>query len=479
MDKKHSPHYYSAVVVINTNGEVLLGKRKEDGIWTTPAGGANAGEENPARTAVRELFEEAGIPADERFLQPVMQRMTGNGKICHVYLYVVGSGIMTTSKMDPDQEVKTWKWFSMDKIPDALREDMRRWDSVMAGYMKYHGITKSLIDTLEKGGKPAQVGEIRDFGGKQYQKMGNGDWKPYIHPEEKQLEAEQNKNKVVSLTDKLKQKVEEKKQVSASGQHLSDLETQAVVPNQQTRSEKPVFTNVDAALAHGYDAKDFREVGNFFYDRAQKMADNIAKLEATKQKVDPNFEKIKKINLRYSRAFLSQANRIDDRQAKTKASMKKSTVMMGHQDGAEINTADFAMESALAGTWLDRAQMLMNGYEYGETPRNLPMDKGDLYLVKVEEGLYSGMFKTYTSVEDGVLEDNAKVRIERMTLPALIQFCIAKEWILKDVTPEIQPEQAQNLMVKLEAPMPVEPIAPPAPETTLDKLLRLVEKLTN
>ncbi len=474
MENKQSPSYYAAVVVINHDGQVLLGKRKEDGIWTTPGGGSEPGEENPAKTASRELFEEAGLPADPRFLQPLSAIATRNGKLCHIFLYVAPTGIMTTSKLDPDQEVNKWKWFGMDELPNDLKNDERRFESVRNGYMKFHGITKSLIDTLEKGGKPAQIGEVRNFGGKDYQKMASGDWKLFVHPEEKQLEAEQNKNKVLSLTDKLKNKIADKKEISHSEKHLSDLENQAVVEGQETRSGKPMFTKVEAALAHGYDATDFREVGNFFYDRAQKMADNIEKLKQTKQPIDPNFEKIKKVNIQYAKSFISQAGRVDDRQAKSKA-MKKSTVMMGHADAAEINTADFAIDnqaSSKEGYWLEHFHGVMDGYQYGDVPRVITLSKGDLYLVKVDEGMFSGTFKMITQVENGQLEDNAKVRIERMTLPSLIQFCLAKNWIEPVVEPE-QPkiEQIENLTSVLEAPM-IQQV-----ESNMDKKLRMMELL--
>lgn len=469
-----SPPYYAAVVVINSDGEVLLGKRKEDGIWTTPGGGAEPGEMNPPKTAARELFEEAGIPADVRFLQPLEQIATRNGKICHTFLYVVSNGQETTSKLDPDQEVGTWKWFKMSELPKSLIDDPRRHASVRAGFMKYFDVQKSLIDTLEKGGKPAAVGEIRNFGGKDFQKMGNGEWKQFVHPEEKQLEAEQKKNKVVSLTDKLKNTIAEKKEVSASEKHLHDLENQAVVEGQETRSGKPMFTKVEAALSHGYEAQDFREVGNFYYDRAQKMADNIAKLEATKQQVDPNFEKIKKVNLRMAKQFISQANRVDDRQ------MKKSTVMMGHADANEISTSDFSLDEASArqSLWLDRVENAMLGYDYGELPRVIPMDLGDLYLVKVDDGVYSGIFKRVTHTPDGSLEDNAKVRIERMTLPSLVQFCIAKEWINPPVKaePVAMPEpQVEALTAKLSEPVLTQ--GQPEMDRKLE-ILRLLDKLT-
>lgn len=474
MENKPSPAYYAAIVVINSDGQVLLGKRKEDGIWTTPGGSAEPGEINPAKTAVRELFEEAGIPANVAFLQPLQAIQTRNGKFCHVFLYVCGTSVVPTSKLDPDEEVGKWKWFNMSELPNGLKDDPRRFESVRNGYMKFYGITKSLIENLEKGGKPADVGEVRNFGGKQFQKMGDGSWKPVVHPEERQLEAEQSK-KVVSLTSKLKQKIEQKNEISATEKHLHDLKNQAVVPNQQTRNGHPMFTQVDAALAHGYEAVDFREVGNFFYDRAQKLAEKIQQLKDTKQEIDPALEKIKKENIRISRAMLSQANHIDDRQAKTKK-MAKSTVMMGHNDAAEISTADYAIEraTALETEWLERIQNIMSGYNYGETPRVVVMDQGDLYLVKVEDGLYTGIFKKMTQVEDGVLEDNAKVRIERMTLPSLVQFCLAKEWISVPQILDVKP--VEELTTKLEAPMP----PPPMPvESNLDKLLRLVEKLTN
>jgi hypothetical protein len=264
---------------------------------------------------------------------------------------------------------------------------------------------------------------------------------------------------------------------------LSDLETQAVVPDQQTRSEKPMFTNVDAALAHGYDATDFREVGNFFYDRAQKMAENISKLEQTKQKVDPNFEKIKKINLKYAKTFIGQANHVDDRQAKTKAGMKKSVVMMGHNDSAEIDTSKFAMEQAATneqGRWLETIHNIMDGYQFGDVPRVVAMDQGDLYLVKVDDGMYSGIFRKITQVEDGQLEDNAKVRLERMTLPALVSFCMAKEWMTSKPAPIATDMDVSTLTDTLSKPIPVQ--EPMRIDSDLDKRIRILEllqKLTN
>jgi 8-oxo-dGTP pyrophosphatase MutT (NUDIX family) len=472
VENKPSPAYYAAVVVINNDGQVLLGKRKEDGIWTTPGGSAEPHESNPPKTAARELFEEAGIPADHRFLQPIGSIATRNGKFCHTFLYVTHSGVMVTSKLDPDQEVGNWKWFHMNELPNSLKDDPRRFESVRNGYMKFHGISKSLTESLEKGGKPAQIGEVRNFGGTDYQKMGNGDWRPVVHPEEKKINEIQSKEKkektpVQKLTDKL----EDKNTVTMAEKHMHDLKNGAVVEGKKTRSGKPVFTTVDGALANGYTAEEFREVGNMFYDRAEQLKKLIDRAEQSGSKTEQTFVKIVKMNSQLGKQFIRQGNIISDRQAKTEK-MKKSTVHMGHNDAASINTADYAMEhkQSLESEWLERLQNVMEGYAYGEVPRIVMMDKGDLYLVKVEDGLYSGIFKTITPVEDGVLEENAKVRIERMTLPSIVQFCLAKEWIrdLRDVTPE--PAQVEHLIHALEAP--ANPIIPV--ESELDKKIKLV-----
>ena len=479
MDNKTLPSYYSAVVVINPMGEVLLGRRTEDGIWTTPAGSAEPGELDPAKTACRELFEEAGIPADFRFLQKVKSVDTANGKICHVYLYVAPTGIITSSKLDPDQEVKKWKWFSIDQIPNDLQNDKRRFDSVREAYMKFHNINKSsLIETLEKGGKLASVGEVRTFAGGQYQKMGDGSWKPYKHKEEKQLEAMEAREaaqKEPNPKDKLTEKLAEKKAVSVAQQHLSDLKNGAIVTEKKLRNDKPIFTTVDQAISNGYTVEEFREAGNFFYDRAEKLKTILERSEAAGSKVEPAFEQIIKENFKIGKLFFIQANRIETRQDKANPQVKKSTVMMGYADGAEISTGAFAIEYGKAQETglLDRFQLAMQDYNYGDLPIVIDLEAGDLHLVKVEEGLYSGVFKQRTIVPEGELIDTAKVRIERMTLPSLVMFCIAKNWTMGQIAaPEVIPEIAQ-IMPEPPQDTPVDSI------DRKIKLLELLDKLLN
>jgi len=93
--------------------------------------------------------------------------------------------------------------------------------------------------------------------------------------------------------------------------------------------------------------------------------------------------------------------------------------------------------------------------------------------------MYSGLFK-HVNQE---MQDNAKVRIERMSIPSLIQFCMAKEWISAPVIEQkafINEEQISALNEKLQAnnkpeqlPIPVQPI-----ESEMDKRIKLMELIS-
>ncbi len=60
MSKSLPTRRVAVVAVCGPDGEMLWGKRADDGKYTTPAGHLNPGEE-PAEGAARELWEEAGI----------------------------------------------------------------------------------------------------------------------------------------------------------------------------------------------------------------------------------------------------------------------------------------------------------------------------------------------------------------------------------------------------------------------------------
>jgi len=50
----------ASAVIINDKGEILLQHRRDDGLWGTPVGAIDPGEES-AETVIREVYEETGL----------------------------------------------------------------------------------------------------------------------------------------------------------------------------------------------------------------------------------------------------------------------------------------------------------------------------------------------------------------------------------------------------------------------------------
>ena len=159
--------YYVAVVPINLKGEVLIGLRQEDGIWTTPAGGADLNE-LPEDCAIRECWEEAQLKIERNALEPIGCVVAPNGKPVFTFLYRVIDEY-TSVAADPDQEVFSWNWYDPDDLPEGLARDANknRLDTINRGYLKYYNLAKSgarqtLLEKLQKS--VVQTGYHNDGG---------------------------------------------------------------------------------------------------------------------------------------------------------------------------------------------------------------------------------------------------------------------------------------------------------------------------
>lgn len=194
---KASTAYYVAIVPIY-RGKVLVGLRKEDGIYTTPAGGGKAGE-SPLDTAIRELQEECGLEVareDLEFLHEV--KAPNNGKTVYCYMLNLDdrplrnneSEPFTHTRLDPDNEVFNWLWYLPENLPvDMSRpENSNRLETINAALIKYRKVLEEdvtfnvdLMGALEKHfgelmekGRKAEIGEIRTWGKYRYQKQADG-----------------------------------------------------------------------------------------------------------------------------------------------------------------------------------------------------------------------------------------------------------------------------------------------------------------
>lgn len=458
-DKKDK--FFVSVVLINTSGQVLLGRRKEDGIYTMPGGGAEEGE-TPEQAAVREVFEESGIGVRPEDLRPLSVEETPRGYKIHKFWALVPYSSKATTKLDPDQEVSEWRWLDRSDFPEEMssEKNKNRLKTATEGLMAYYGIKKSLLDKLSKGGEGSgQKGHITN--------------KPQMP---------MRNMKVDDLAQHLKDHVKKLKQggVFAEGG--------------RTSSGKPMMNDIDQARAHGYTSEDHRDTMNAHYNAAEKLAQMRSKFEMAKKPIPKELEEMIKHHMKQVRVHSAASTRIEDRQKKNMKKsllekLSKSVTSMGNDDGLEIRTEAYAEErrEALKSGWLERLHNAMEGFEYGDMPREIGLDKGMLSLVKVDDGVYTGYVKIIKPVlnEDTDLiedmEDNAKVRIERQTLPTLVNFLMAKEFISP-----IQPQQEDSPVAAIDVPCevevlpkPQEVVLEPSPMDKRLRMLTLLDKLIN
>ena len=124
--------------------------------------------------------------------------------------------------------------------------------------------------------------------------------------------------------------------------------------------------------------------------------------------------------------------------------MSKSFQTMDDMEGmTTVNTADHAAEGQSLQHEQNLIATFMKDYQAGDAPEMIPLDDSVLYLVKVDDGLYSGFVKRHD--KDGLLETVAN--IDKMTIPAMVQFLNAKQ-IIKDAAPkaEVKSESPEEII---------------------------------
>src|SRR5215470_1230352 len=107
-------------VVFDDEGRVLLGRRADTGEWSVPAGICEPGEE-PAETAVREVYEETGVHCvAEKVVLVQGQRKPHtypNGDVCQFMDITLRCRATGGEARVNDEESLEVAWFGVDALP--------------------------------------------------------------------------------------------------------------------------------------------------------------------------------------------------------------------------------------------------------------------------------------------------------------------------------------------------------------------------
>lgn len=107
-------------LIVDDEDNILMGKRKDSGLWGTPGGHCHVGEDTFAGL-VREVKEETGYDIKEAKLC----RMCKNGPKL-IYLYKVEIEGEQDVSGDPDNEVDRWMFIDPNNVKDELHVPLER-----------------------------------------------------------------------------------------------------------------------------------------------------------------------------------------------------------------------------------------------------------------------------------------------------------------------------------------------------------------
>ena len=123
-----SPIVAGAAAVIDEDGNILLMRRSDNGLWNMPGGMLEVGE-TPAEGVVRETYEETGVRCKPIALSGIYDsRIWDVGRTQHIYKFTFLCEPLSKDRDTPSHENETldFGWFAKGDLPDNLYEGHRQ-----------------------------------------------------------------------------------------------------------------------------------------------------------------------------------------------------------------------------------------------------------------------------------------------------------------------------------------------------------------
>jgi mutator protein MutT len=117
-------------VLIYKNGQVLLQKRRDNGLWADHGGSVEIGE-TVEETAKRELFEETGLTANKLDLfniysgKDMLYTYPNGDKAYLIVPFYICEDFSGDIKIDTG-EVAELRWFHVNEMPDETMPTLKR-----------------------------------------------------------------------------------------------------------------------------------------------------------------------------------------------------------------------------------------------------------------------------------------------------------------------------------------------------------------
>lgn len=112
----------TGVIVVNSNGQILMIQRGDNKKWGLPGGKADEGEKL-IHAAIRELYEETGLEIDQDNLEylgkvPSVAKIKGVPNYVYSHEYICQYEHTRGDFKQAPGEVLDIKWVSMEELPD-------------------------------------------------------------------------------------------------------------------------------------------------------------------------------------------------------------------------------------------------------------------------------------------------------------------------------------------------------------------------